>query len=139
MEITRHFDRHPLSVPGDFYVENGYCMACGVPESIAPDLIGNTEETEITLWHCYWRKQPKTDKEIKQAIDILHSQELDCHRYAGNDPKILKRLPRQCCDAFSGTPQVPARTPVNGGEVRFESLGHRDSLLIHLWKKIFRK
>jgi hypothetical protein len=104
MESTGRFDRHPLNVPGDFYVENGYCMACGVPESIAPDLIGRTEEE---VWHCYWKKQPKTDEEIKQAIDILHSQELGCHRYAGRDSKILKRLPRECCDAFSARRSLP--------------------------------
>ena len=104
MESTGRLERHRLNVPGDFYVENECCTACGVPESIAPALIGLTEEE---VRHCYWKKQPNTDEEIKQAIDILHSQELGCHRYAGNDPNILKRLPRNCCDAFSARRSLP--------------------------------
>jgi hypothetical protein len=135
-EITPHFDRHPLNVPADFYVENGCCMSCGVPESIAPGLIG---ETGKGIWHGYWKKQPKTDEEIKQAIHILHAQELGGHRYAGSDPKILKRLPRECCDAFSGPPPTPKANLVSGGEVRFESLDEQDSLPGRLWKPIFRK
>ena|ERR1700758_1003042 len=136
MESTGRFDRHPLNVPGDFYVENRCCMACGVPESIAPELIGRTGEE---VWHCYWKKQPKTNEEIKQAIDILHTQELGCHRYAGSDSKILKRLPRECCDAFSIPLLAPAGNPVSDGELRSESPGQRDSLLSRLWKTILRR
>jgi hypothetical protein len=136
MESTRRLERHHLNVPGDFYVENECCMACGVPESIAPALIGATEEA---IWHCYWKKQPNTDEEIKQAIDILHAQDLGCHRYAGSDPKILKQLPRECCDAFSDPPPTPTVNLLSGGEAHFESLDEQDSLLSRLWKSIFRK
>jgi hypothetical protein len=136
MESTGRLERHRLNVPGDFYVENECCTACGVPESIAPALIGLTEEE---VRHCYWKKQPNTDEEIKQAIDILHSQELGCHRYAGNDPNILKRLPRNCCDAFSAPPLAPAGNLVSDGEIRSESPSQRGSLLSRVWKTILRK
>ncbi len=34
------FTAHPKSAPGDFYVEKGQCLACGVPQVVAPDLVG---------------------------------------------------------------------------------------------------
>jgi hypothetical protein len=47
---------------------------------------------------CYWIKQPQSPGELDRAIEIIHSQEIGCHRYAGNDPAILKRLPPEECD-----------------------------------------
>ena len=35
---------HPKSAPGDFYVVNGECLACGVPHVVAPDLVGWADE-----------------------------------------------------------------------------------------------
>ena len=86
---------HPSSAPGDFYVTNGCCTMCGVPEKVAPDLIGGSaHEGE----HCYWKKQPETPDEIDRAIEVLARQELGCHRYAGLDPKILNRIAPEDCD-----------------------------------------
>jgi len=62
---------------------------------VAPDLIGWTDDKRS---HCFWKKQPKTQAEIEQAIRVLESQELDCHRYAGTDPAILEKAPKSCCD-----------------------------------------
>lgn len=90
--------RHPQSMPGDFYVEQDCCLACGVPEVIAPDLVAHEKER---YWHCYWKKQPETPDELDRAVKILHTQELDCHRYGGSDPAILERLPPECCDVVS--------------------------------------
>ena len=39
----------------DFYVENGCCTSCGVPQLVAPDLVGWVEENT----HCYWRSSQK--------------------------------------------------------------------------------
>jgi len=75
---------HPSSVPGDFYVQNGCCTLCGVPETLAPDLIGRSAEK---IEHCYWKRQPATPDEIDRAISILAAQELGCHRYAARTPK----------------------------------------------------
>ena len=90
--------RHPESVPGDFYIEQGCCMACGVPEAIAPDLVAHDEGQ---YWHCYWKKQPQTPDELDRAVEILHTQELGCHRYGGTDASIIHRLPPECCDVVS--------------------------------------
>lgn len=88
--------RHPASAPGDFYVEYKCCLACGVPQALAPELVGWTDEHYA---HCFWKKQPETSAEIEQAIKVLKSQELGCHRYAGTDRSILERLASEgCCD-----------------------------------------
>jgi hypothetical protein len=107
------FKPHPQSAPGDFYVENGQCLACGVPHVVAPDLVGWADEK---LPHCIWRKQPQTRDEYERAVKVLEGQELDCHRYAGNDPAILRRLSRNCCDypevEESGTDIADLKTPM---------------------------
>jgi hypothetical protein len=33
---------------GDFYVEDGCCAACGVPQAVAPDLVGWREDGSRT-------------------------------------------------------------------------------------------
>ena len=78
----------PKSAPGDFYVVKGECLACGVPQVVAPDLVGWTGEK---IPHCCWKKQPETQEELERAIAVLETQELECHRYAGTDPAILRR------------------------------------------------
>ena len=83
------------SALGDFCVQDTCCMSCGVPQSIAPDLVGWTNEN---LTECYWLKQPRTPDELDRAIKIIHTQELGCHRYGGKDPAILRRLPAEDCD-----------------------------------------
>ena|SRR5580700_3116964 len=84
-----------ISAFGDFYVQDACCMSCGVPQAIASDLVGWTNEN---LTQCYWLKQPQTTEELDRAIKIIHTQELGCHRYGGKDPAILRRLPAEDCD-----------------------------------------
>ena len=79
----------------DFYVQPGCCTSCGVPQAIAPDLVGWRNEN---LTQCYWLKQPQTADELDWAIKIIHTQELGCDRYGGKDPAILRRLPAEDCD-----------------------------------------
>jgi hypothetical protein len=85
----------PTSVPGDFYVENQCCVFCGVPLVVAPDLVEWTDDTKT---HCRWKKQPSTDGELQQAFAIFDAQELGCHRYAGRDPAIQRRIGAENCD-----------------------------------------
>ncbi len=88
----------PTPAVGDFYVENACCTRCGVPELVAPDLIGIRGDG-----HCFWKKQPVTPDEMQQTFAIFDGQELGCHRYAGINPEIQKRIGFEQCD-----------TPVNG-------------------------
>jgi hypothetical protein len=42
--------------------------------------------------HCFVKQQPQTEDEIYRAIRALASSEVQCLRYKGNDPEILRRL-----------------------------------------------
>src|SRR5262249_11010725 len=98
--------RDVRGVPGDFYAEQDCCVRCGVPQHVAPGLVGWSESGR---GDCVWKKQPTTPQEFEAAIKVLQVQELTCHRYAGNDPAILSRLDPELCDEFTqkgGAPHV---------------------------------
>ena len=80
-----------------FYVQPGCCTSCGVPQSVAPDLVGWTNESHP---QCYWIKQPANANELNQAINLFRTQELGCHRYSGHDPTVLQKLPAEDCDHY---------------------------------------
>src|SRR5215510_12142887 len=128
----------PRSALGDFYVEETCCTSCGVPQSIAPDLVGLINKNN--LQQCYWIKQPQTADELDRAIQIIHAQELGCHRYSGHDPKILRRLPAAECDHFR--PDLKSSyMRASGPAPRFSlpTSGKSNSVLSKLWGKLFRK
>lgn len=81
--------RFPLNAPGDFFVENGMCIACTAPEHEAPELMAHTDEE---VYHCYFRRQPETPEEVEHAIRAVYVSCCQAVRYGGNDPKILGRL-----------------------------------------------
>jgi hypothetical protein len=83
------FAPHPQSAPGDFYVIQNECITCGVPHVVAPELMDWTDDR----YHCFWKRQPENEEELEHAIRVLENQELGCHRYAGNDPRGLNRVP----------------------------------------------
>jgi len=85
--MTDRPNPHRLNVVGPFYVEDGCCTACGVPESIAPQLFAHDEEAA-----CYVAKQPESPRELDQMIDVLATQELHCVRYRGADPIVRRRI-----------------------------------------------
>lgn len=91
--------RYRLNAKGPFYVEDGECLSCGLPESIAPDLIGYDSEQA----HCYFKRQPGTSEELEQAIDAVASSDIGALRYAGEDHYVLGRLMpyAYACDALS--------------------------------------
>jgi hypothetical protein len=97
-EPQKHPDAYPLNAPGDFYVVNGGCMACGAPKQEAPELIVHDDSAYN---HCYFRRQPTTPEETESACRAV---ELGCCgsvRYGGRDESILKRLDkwgRDRCD-----------------------------------------
>lgn len=83
--------RFPLNAPGDFFVEDGMCIACAAPEHEAPELMAHTEH-EADGYHCYFRRQPETPEEVEHAIRAVCVSCCEAVRYGGNDPKILGRL-----------------------------------------------
>ena len=91
-------EAHPLNVPGPFYVENGCCIACGVPETIAPEIFDWAPDES----HCFVACQPRTQREVDRTLEAIWSSEVDCIRYRGRDPRILRRIAEfgsgDCCD-----------------------------------------
>lgn len=85
-QTTKCRPRHPLNVPGDFYVEKDACTLCGAPEAEAQGLIGNSDEG------CYFLRQPRTEEEIEHAINAVAVSCVSAVRYGGTDQKIIKRL-----------------------------------------------
>lgn len=71
---------------GPFYVVDGCCMTCGMPELIAPELFKLGDD------HCYVLRQPETPDEYDKATHAMWSAEVDCIRYRGNDGAFLRRL-----------------------------------------------
>jgi hypothetical protein len=131
------FTPHPQSAPGDFYVENEMCITCGVPHSVAPDLMGWADDK---MSHCIWKKQPETPAELDQAIAVLEAQELGCHHYAGDDPAILKRISSEYCDHL-----LPSESNVrwvirpNGAPMHFRFFDEGPRFLMRVWQWLTNK
>jgi hypothetical protein len=82
-------ERFPLNAPGDFYVENGYCIACHAPETEAPDLMAHTADG-----HCYFKHQPTTQSELTSAIGAVQVCCCGAVRYGGADRQIIEEIKR---------------------------------------------
>ena len=130
----------PKSAPGDFYVEETCCTSCGVPQAIAPDLVGWIDEG---LQQCYWIKQPQTADELDRAIQIIHTQEIGCHRYSGSDRTMLRRLPAEQCDHLRPDFKLGyiRNFDSNGPPPKFSlsTSGEGSGVFGRLWKEFFRK
>lgn len=82
-------ERHLRNAPGDFYVEHGCCLSCGVWETEA---VGLMQWDDDEYPQCFVARQPDTPDEIKRMIRAMSVQELDCIRYCGADPEIANKL-----------------------------------------------
>jgi hypothetical protein len=83
------FRRDPRNAPGPFYAIGKLCLSCGLPESEAPDLLADLEETN---GDTYFVKQPSTPEEVERACRAIEVCCVEALRYAGNDAAILQRL-----------------------------------------------
>jgi hypothetical protein len=83
--------RFRLNAPGDFYVEDGMCLACTAPEHEAPDLMANYQGKDV-CYHCYFRQQPRSAEELEQPIRAVHVACCGAVKYAGSDQIVLQRL-----------------------------------------------
>ncbi len=80
---------HPANVPGDFYVEDGCCTLCGVPQVLAPELFSVIDDKAE---HCYVRKQPSTAAERRHMLDTIWGAELECIHYRGTERAVQTQL-----------------------------------------------
>jgi hypothetical protein len=94
MDFPKRYVPEPTSAPGDFYIVNGECISCGVPQHEAPDLVDWTADGS----HCHWKKQPETPGELRRALAVFDAQCCGAHRYAGHDPDIQRRVGSEQCD-----------------------------------------
>jgi hypothetical protein len=90
---------HRLNVVGDYYVVDGCCTACGVPDVEASDLFGWDDS------HCYVKKQPVAPAEVGRMLNTIAKSDLRCIRYRGTDATILEALcekgEAEQCDALT--------------------------------------
>lgn len=134
MDGERRFLAHPQSAPGDFYVVNHGCTACGAPHVVAPDLIGWAEQDGVEMDHCIWKKQPETPAEWAQAFAAFDASCVGCYRYAGADPTVMARIGTEFCDHL-----IPVRVRRlqavyrNLPEPKFTLLNQRRSAVELLW------
>lgn len=80
---------HPKNVKGDFYVEDGCCMACDLPSEVAPEFF------KYEGMSCYICKQPSTQEEIIKVLNAMEIQDLDCIQYKGNNKQIIGSLKKR--------------------------------------------
>lgn len=103
---------HPENAQGPFYVEDGCCLACGVPENVAPDIFGWASDGG----HCVVKRQPLERGEIDRTLVALCSAEVDCIRYRGDDPALARRIAEAghalSCDAVPAGAGTRLRTRV---------------------------
>ncbi len=85
--MTSEHKPHPENVPGPFYVEVGCCLACGVPQSLAPELFDEDAEH-----NCFVKRQPHTTAETDSMLRVVATQDIGCIRYRGTDQATLRRL-----------------------------------------------
>jgi hypothetical protein len=80
--------RFEKNVPGPFYTTGG-CTSCGVPESVAPELLAPLDDENC---ETYFVRQPTTPEEIEHACQAIEVCCTDALRYGGDDPAIIERL-----------------------------------------------
>jgi len=90
-------ERCPKNVPGDFYT-TGECLACGLPEHEAPDLLASLAGEN---YETYFIRQPISPHEVDRACRAAEVCCVDAIRYSGSDPLIRARLGPEYCDETS--------------------------------------
>lgn len=92
------------NAPGDWYT-TGECMACGAPETQAPELLWPLADGDLDT---YFVRQPATPTEVEHACRAAEACCVTALRYGGCDPAIIRRLGNsgEYCD-FAEAP--PAR------------------------------
>jgi hypothetical protein len=138
MQESLHLPPPLQSLDLGFYVEPQCCISCGVPQEVAPSLVGWTDESQSS---CIWLKQPENRVERQQAIKVLDMQDIGCHRYAGNDPAILRLLPAQYCDHLHPPSARPTGHFASQGAAPIFplSVSANENIFVRLWRKLLHK
>jgi len=91
--------RDPNNAAGDFYVAANECIRCFAPHQVAPGLMN---DAGVSFQNCFFRRQPRTDAELEQAIAAVRASCVHALRYSGTDRRVIKTLHDEgcgeCCD-----------------------------------------
>ncbi len=115
---------HHLNAIGPFYVVDGCCTACNVPFSEAPSLFAYDDCN-----HCYVKRQPQTTDELDGMLRAMWAAELQCIRYRGEEPEVLRRLGELGEEQLCDTPQLPSTQPILRRHVTFDARSPDDYAL----------
>lgn len=107
------FPPHPANVSGPFYVEDGCCLACGVWEAEAPELLAWLPDAELP--HCYVARQPETEAEFEQMMSAMQVGEVDCIRVHNCRTDWAQRLREAGLAHHIDPPEGPAKRELSAG------------------------
>lgn len=107
---------HPLNVLGPWYVVDGCCTACDVPFVEAPGHFAYDGTN-----HCYVKRQPTSKEELNRMLRAAWAAELQCIRYRGQDPEVLRRLGEIGEPNLGDVPPPPSVRPVFRNHVTFDA------------------
>jgi len=124
--------RHPLNVPGDFYVEDGCCVACLVPFEAVPELLRYDEDAS----HCYVCQQPRNSQERQLMAEAIGLSEVRCIRYSGKNEQVLNLL---SIKGELGQCDPEEDSPVQGVRANESASGKEPSLAKRVWRLWARK
>jgi ferredoxin len=111
---------HPKNALGDFYVEHGCCVACGLPEAVAPEHFAFDDDGQ-----CYVKKQPSTEAETERMLEAMWASEASCVRYRGREPAIFARLGAMGEPALSDFPPAGGIPTCLRNHVAFGTIDRR--------------
>jgi hypothetical protein len=105
-----------MNVPGPFYVVDGCCTACDVPFAEAPGLFEYDRKN-----HCFVKRQPSTKTELNRMLRAAWAAELQCIRYRGQDPDVLRRFGELGEPHLCDVPPATSIQPVFRNHVTFDA------------------
>jgi hypothetical protein len=97
----------PASISGEpdgLYVDPSCCLTCGVPWTFAPSVFSEGPHS------CLVKRQPSGATEFRRVLRVFRSQELDCVRYGGRDPRTLAILRRAGCADYCDASRATLET-----------------------------
>src|SRR4051812_2995152 len=82
-----------LNVEGPFYVEDGCCLICDLPRTLAPDMF----KYDNAKRHYYIYKQRETEDQLRRMVEAVACSEVARIRYRGRDKNVLRLLKKAGC------------------------------------------
>ena len=98
--LALHPDRVLKNVDGPFY-GTGDCLACGLPEAKAADLLAPLDDDNQDT---YFVRQPETPDQVEAACEAIKVCCVSALRYGGTDVNMIRRLGNdpEYCDYLIG-------------------------------------